>query len=143
LKAKSRQNASGTRTDGNGDLIFNSGNIQLQGSKQLCKPHSLQACSKCINFPSECLRMCRFLCLSLVHLCDSGPLSLEGCTHPRYAEPGRDTSFFKTCCQFELCCDIRTGCDKQYSKFRPSSLGGLCSLPDLMHAAIFPLVTER
>lgn len=81
--------------DGNDDLIFSAGNIQLLGSKQLCKPRSLQACSKCINFPSECLRMLKFLCLSLVHLCDSGPLSLEGCVHPKHAQPGRDTSFFK------------------------------------------------
>lgn len=55
--------------------FLSSGNVQLLGSKQLCKPCSLQAGSKCINFPSECLRMGKFLCLSLVHLCDSGLLS--------------------------------------------------------------------
>lgn len=88
--------------DRNGDLIFSSGNIQLLGSKQLCKSHSLQGCSKCINFPSECLRMCKFLCLSLVHLCDSGPLSLEGCMHPKHAQPVKDTSFFKNAVSFRF-----------------------------------------
>lgn len=122
--------------------FLSSGNVQLLGSKQLCKPCSLQACSKCINFPSECLRMGKFLCLSLVHLCDSGLLSLEGCMHPKYAQPVRNTSFFKMCCQFKLFCDFSVGCNNWYGKFRPSSLGGLCSFPDLMHETTFPHVTE-
>lgn len=49
----------------------------------------------------------------------------------------------KTWWQFELCCDFSTGCNKWFGKSRASLLSGLWSLPDLMHANIFPLVREE
>lgn len=85
-------------------------NIQFLGSKQLCKPHSPQVCSKCINFPFYVFMNEQILMFISGSSVQFWPLESER----MYASKtciARDMSFFKHC-QFELFCNLSTACNK-------------------------------